>query len=161
MFSHKIPTKYYFKIHEGSFLIVSFSGPRMATPHVLWPALRYLQDEQQTPGFYLHLQQQPNKRVKHVPVPFSHIHQTFLINGEKLLSVTLFHLVCDAAQETTHSCSRETSEVQRCISKQCQADTQYRAWSVMKSLQSTMHQYGSHVKQEPWINSSKCRQKIN
>lgn len=34
----------YFTIHDGSFLMVSFSGPRMVTPHVLWPTPRYLQE---------------------------------------------------------------------------------------------------------------------
>lgn len=34
----------YLTIHDGSFLIVSFSGPRMATLHVLWPNPRYLQE---------------------------------------------------------------------------------------------------------------------
>lgn len=34
----------YFTIHDGSFFSASFSGPRMATPRVLWPTARYLRE---------------------------------------------------------------------------------------------------------------------
>lgn len=107
--------EHYFNIHVGSFLIASFSGPRMATPHVLWPTLRYLQGNNQLISASCARVSQRQTQISTVTtwnnhsswtvLPLCHFHQAFMIHSKELFSVTLLHLICDSTEEATRSCS--------------------------------------------------------